>query len=227
MLPDSGILKDHSKKTEIQINQQRRQTQKFEFFLNCFDFLTDNEISGDYFEFGCHRARTFRMALSAARFYNLNSMKFHAFDSFEGLPDIGRVIINKWAAGELCTGEEEFNRIIETHGLFTDSIFLHKGFYSDLLTSDLQNALIKRSTKASFVNIDCDFYESAKDVFNFLEPFLSHGSIIYIDDYFGGFTKTSNGGVMQAFDEFMSTSDYHFIEHMTCGWWGKSFLTIA
>ena len=43
-------------------------------------FLSGNRINGDYFEFGCHRCRTFRMALTEARRHNLREMKFLAFD---------------------------------------------------------------------------------------------------------------------------------------------------
>ena len=35
--------------------------------LSLFIFLTDNRVVGDYHEYGCHRCRTFRMALTEAR----------------------------------------------------------------------------------------------------------------------------------------------------------------
>jgi len=216
-------LTSHNKEDEVTINQQRRQTQKFNFFLNSFDFLTDNKITGSYFEFGCHKARTFRMALTAAKFYNLQGIEFHAFDSFKGLPDIGKCIIEKWLPGELCTNKDQFQSLIDQHGLFLNSVYLHEGFYNELLNKEFQTQLMQISPSAAFINIDCDFYESAVDVFNFIEPFLQHGSIIYIDDFFGGFKLNSNGGVKQAFNEFRMASNFDFIEHMNCGWWGKSF----
>lgn len=227
MILTSLHLTDHTKEEEIKINQQRRQTQKFNFFLNSFDFLTDNNITGSYFEFGCHKARTFRMALTAARFYNTQNIQFHAFDSFKGLPDIGKCIIEKWLPGELCTNKNEFQSLIKQHGLFLDSVFLHEGFYKELLNKEFQVELIKTSPSAALINIDCDFYESAVEVFNFIEPFLQHGTIIYIDDFFGGFKLNSNGGVKQAFYEFQKITKFEFIEHMTCGWWGKSFLAVV
>jgi hypothetical protein len=102
-------------------------------------------------------------------------------------------------------------------------VYLHEGFYNELLNKEFQTQLMQISPSAAFINIDCDFYESAVDVFNFIEPFLQHGSIIYIDDFFGGFKLNSNGGVKQAFNEFRMASNFDFIEHMNCGWWGKSF----
>ena len=75
-IPNKSHFKNHSKALEIKINQQRRQKEKFNFFLNSFDFLNDSQIEGDYYEFGVHKARTFRMALSCARFYNLEKISF-------------------------------------------------------------------------------------------------------------------------------------------------------
>jgi len=72
---------------EIAYNQASRQNEKALFFRRAFDFVTDNRVRGDYHEYGCHRCRTFRMALTEARRHNLLDMKFFAFDSFEGLPD--------------------------------------------------------------------------------------------------------------------------------------------
>ena len=66
----------------------QRQKYKYEFFQKAFDLIYDNTIQGDYFEFGVHRARTFRFALSQAKRRNMKKIKFLAFDSFEGLPDV-------------------------------------------------------------------------------------------------------------------------------------------
>ena len=59
-----------------------RQAQKLAFFVNAFDCLYGNRVEGDYFEFGCHRGRTFRMALTEARRRHFDGMRFVAFDSF-------------------------------------------------------------------------------------------------------------------------------------------------
>ena len=69
-------LESWSKKDEIKWNQSHRQTEKYKFYIKAFDFITDNKIEGDYFEFGCHRGRTFRMALTEARHHNMDSITF-------------------------------------------------------------------------------------------------------------------------------------------------------
>lgn len=53
-----------------------------------FAFTTYNEVEGDYLEFGVYEGQTFIEAWETARRYENGQMRFHAFDSFEGLPDI-------------------------------------------------------------------------------------------------------------------------------------------
>ena len=81
-LPSNDALANWGRDEEIAYNQINRQTEKALFYRRTFDFLTDNRVIGDYYEFGCHRCRTFRMALTEARRHNLADAKFYAFDSF-------------------------------------------------------------------------------------------------------------------------------------------------
>lgn len=226
-LPAAQHFVGFDKQQEIACNQQRRQTLKFEFFKNTFDFLNDSEIRGDYFEFGTHRVRTFRMALSCARFYNLSGLSFHAFDSFEGLPSFGEALMDKWKPGALCTTLEEFLQTIRAHGLYTESVHCYKGFYDKTLTPDLSRQLSAQGTKAMMITVDCDYYQSATSVFGFIEPFLQHGTVVYLDDVFAGFKTDSQGGVMRAFQEFAAKSSFEFIPHLHVGWWGRSFIASA
>src|ERR1700688_314791 len=117
VLPDGAALKDWGREDEISYNQMNRQTEKALFFRRTFDFLTDNRVHGDYLEFGCHRCRTFRMALTEARRHNLAEMRFIAFDSFAGLPNVtSDTSVELWKRGALTTPEEEFTRIVREHG---------------------------------------------------------------------------------------------------------------
>ena len=75
-IPSSSEISKIENSERISINQQRRQSIKFDFFKTAYDFLSDSEIEGDYFEFGCHKARTFRMAMSASEFYNFKNTRF-------------------------------------------------------------------------------------------------------------------------------------------------------
>lgn len=210
---------------EIAYNQANRQAQKLAFFVNAFDFLTENRIVGDYHEYGCHRARTFRMALTEARRHHVESMHFLAFDSFEGLPGVSSDPAHPlWKKGALSTSEEEFWRLIEEHRIYVDRCRTIKGFYQATLTTERQAEFLSRERMVALACIDCDLYESAAPVFRFIEPLLQEGSLLYLDDFFVGYKGSPVKGVVRAFGEFQERSRFKFAPHMQVGWWGRSFI---
>jgi hypothetical protein len=224
-IPDAVALADWGKAQEIEYNQHFRYAERLRFFALTFDFLKENGIVGDYFEFGCHRVRTFRMALTEARRHDLAAMRFLAFDSFEGLPaGAGDHDVANWTGGALCTSEDEFRAIVARHGIYVDRIDTIKGFYENSLTDTLRDRLLAQGYRVSLLNIDCDLYESAVPIFRFVEPFLQEGSVIYIDDYFAGYKGSPRKGVSRAFDDFRKTSRFTFVQHLQAGWNGRSFI---
>lgn len=218
-------LDSWGKPEEIIYNQVTRQAEKYLFFRRAFDFLSANEVPGDYHEFGCHRCRTFRMALTEARIKNFDQMKFFAFDSFEGLPesetDTG---IEGWQPGALATSEAEFIRMVVEHDVYADRVRTIPGFYSQTLTEELQGQFLAKENKIALATIDCDFYESAVPVFDFIEPLLQPGTLIYIDDLFAGHKGNPFKGVGRAFLEYQQRSRWRFVRHLEIGWWGRSYI---
>ena len=218
-------LANWGREDEIAYNQANRQTQKYAFLVRAFDFISDNGIQGDYHEYGCHRVRTFRMALTEARRHNLDAMKFFGFDSFEGLPEVeSHPSMSVWKRGALCTSEEEFWRLINEHGIYADHVETIPGFYQDTLTEELQDRFLSNKAKISLACIDCDLYESATPVFDFIGPLLQEGSLLYIDDFFVGYKGSHVKGVSRAFTEFERKSRFKLAPHMQVGWWGRSFI---
>lgn len=226
-LEDGNNLKNWSKNDEIIYNQQLRQKAKYNFYQESFEFLSAHSIEGDYFEFGCHKARTFRMVLTEARKKNFSNMNFYAFDSFEGLPNIGTKINEHndvYDAGALNTNESAFMDIIKEHNLFTNNVFTVKGFYEESLSPELKNDLSRKNTKASLVTLDCSFYDSFVCAFDFLDDYIQEGTILYIDDYRVTYKGNPNEGAPKAFKEFMEKSKFKFEEFLNIGWFGKSFI---
>ena len=224
-IADGAALASWSAQDEIHYNQQNRQSEKLRFFRQVFDFLKENEIGGDYHEFGCHRARTFRMALTEARRKNLHDMAFWAFDSFAGLPaPETETSVGKWTQGALATSEQEFLRLIAEHGIYTDKVRTVKGLYGDSLTPALKQQFADSGDKIALANIDCDLYESAVPVFDFIEPLLQAGSVLYIDDLFVGNRGNPGRGLARAFVEYRKRSRWRFVRHLDIGWWGRSYI---
>src|SRR3990167_9270049 len=148
-IPAEVELKQWSKENEIAYNQKNRQAQKLLFFSNVFDLISTLSIAGDYYEFGCHRARTFRMALTEAKRHALDSMKFYAFDSFEGLPEPEtKTGMPGYFCGALKTSVETFNDIIKEHGVYTQQVYPIKGFFNNSLTSALQSRLLNEKSRS-------------------------------------------------------------------------------
>jgi hypothetical protein len=224
-IADGAALANWSAEDEIRYNQQNRQSEKLRFFRQVFDFLKENEIAGDYHEFGCHRARTFRMALTEARRKNLNDMMFWAFDSFAGLPaPETETSVGKWTQGALATSEQEFLRLIGEHGIYTTQVRTVKGLYGDSLTPELKQQFASGGRKIALATIDCDLYESAVPVFDFIEPLLQVGSVLYIDDLFVGNRGNPSRGLARAFVEYRERSRWCFVRHLDIGWWGRSYI---
>ena len=224
---DNGQTLAHwSRDDLIRYNQQNRQMAKYLFFITVFDYLNERNVRGDYFEFGCHRVRTFRMALTEARKQLIEDMRFFAFDSFAGLPDCpSGVDVDPWVKGGLCTTETQFMDVVRAHGLFVDNVSTFKGFYNESLTTALQEKLLGQGAKASLVTVDCDLIDSARDVFRFIGPFLQPGTVVYLDDMFGGYQGSPAKGVYKAFQEFMETTHYKFYPYLQVGAFGRSFIT--
>ena len=219
-LDNADDMKSWEHADEVEYNQNNRQIEKYKFFVKTFDMLNDNEIKGGYHEFGCHRARTFRMALTEAHRHNMQEMNFFAYDSFEGLPETSTPTKSLWhTPGVLTTTEEDFLAHIQKHGIYTDRVRTIKGFYDDSLTDDLQTSLLDAGEVVALATVDCDLYESAVPVFKFLEPLIQEGTVIYLDDLFCGYNNIPTKGIGRAFLEFQQYSKFKFLRHMDVGWW--------
>jgi hypothetical protein len=161
--------------------------------------VINRPIDGYYFEFGCHSATTMRMAYDS--FHHLFDWEYVAFDSFEGLPEIGEIDKQEiWEKGKLKTTEEEFRLILRRHGMPMEKLRTVKGFYADTLNDDLKKVLSTR--KAAVVYIDCDLYESTVPVLRFVCDFLQRGTIVVFDDW-NCFYGDPERGERRAFREFL------------------------
>ena len=219
-----------TKEDTIITNQCLRQSEKYRFYQLVFDMIKANDVSGDYLEFGCHRVRTFRMALTEARRQRLDAMQFHAFDSFAGLPeDDSDHGVVAYQPKNLTTPESDFRSIVQAHGIYVDKIHTHKGYYQDSLTPVLQSRLRNEGVKASLICVDCDLIASTTCVFNFIEPFMQEGTVVYIDDYYTGYKGNVQRGVARTWSTFTEAQrpKWHFEPFLNIGWWGKSFIACS
>ena len=168
-------------------------------FLSISVYHHQNQpVDGYYFEFGCHKGRTMRLAWDA--FHALFDRTYVGFDSFEGLPPVAphdRMPI--WREGGLVTPEREFREIVTGHGVPDDRLITIKGYFDRSLTRSRAEALLP--TGAAVVYVDCDLYDSTVPVLRFVRPFLRRGTVIVFDDWFC-FHGDPDRGERRAFREF-------------------------
>ena len=172
---------------------------RHDVFMSISIFCFHNQpIDGYYFEFGCHKARTMRLAWDT--FHSLYDWTFVAFDSFEGLPEMDAAdSMPIWKKGDLKTSETDFVNLVTRHGMPKERLKTVKGFYNESLTPALRDELLPQ--KAAVVYIDCDLYSSTASALNFAKDFFQTGTVLVFDDWFC-FYGDPTKGERRAFAEF-------------------------
>ena len=196
------------------------------FFRKCFQMLGFNGISGDYLEFGSHKARTFPKAfLALAAATHCIPRHFWAYDSFCGLPesDVPEDEHPMWTTGRFCTDQQEFIRKCVEQGVSRESFTIVPGFFEDTIGENCAPQTTS-PTDVALAFVDCDMYSSSRTVLQFLKPLLKNGMIIAFDDYYCYSDKRPSGERL-ALREFLSElPDIHLLEYGQFHWAGMSFI---
>ncbi|MGX7952887.1 TylF/MycF/NovP-related O-methyltransferase [Tsuneonella sp. HG249] len=170
-------------------------------FEVAFGNVARSENVGDYLEFGVARGTSMISAMKTARNYRaFESMRFHAFDSFEGLPGSE----GDFTKGDMSYGEQVFTRFLLKAGVPLERVTINKGFFDQALEPHIAAKLGINPGRAHVVHIDCDLYLSTVPVLRFLAPLLGVGSVIIFDDWFSFESEPCpwNHGEQRAFREW-------------------------
>lgn len=218
-------LQDWSYTKQAPYITELKNRQSYDFLLNAFGYLLGSGLRGDYHEYGCYSARTFRIVLSEAKKWGFNDMHFWAFDSFSELPDPGsKPTLASWTAGAMAMSREEFMALVDEQGVNVDKTHIVEGYYADTLTEDQQQNLMANHKRIALLNVDCDLKESAELVLNFISPLIQDGTLIYLDDWFCGYGGNLDNGVASAFWSFLERERYKHDLFASVGYWGKAFV---
>lgn len=136
-------------------------TQK-ELITHC---LRETKIPGHYMEFGVFTGGTMRYMAG-----RLPNIRFHGFDSFEGLPE---------AWGGFNLGKNAFDvggRLPKV----PQNVTLYKGWFSNTLPLWCDT----HPGPVAFMHIDCDLYSSTVDILKTLSNRFQPGSVVLFDEYF-------------------------------------------
>ncbi|CAN7593765.1 TylF/MycF/NovP-related O-methyltransferase [Rhizobium sp. LjRoot254] len=195
-----------------------------EFFQKAFRGLQFNGIPGDYAEFGCCGAMTFRLAYAAAR-QCAHSARLWAFDSFQGLPpQAGQADSHPmWVEGDMSMSLKDFRSVCASVGMKESDYTAVAGFYGDTL-EPAGLSTPNRPDRLALVYIDCDLYSSTVQVLQFLAPRLRHGMVVAFDDYFCTSADAVSGERLAMLEFLDGQTDFAFLPYLPIGWHGMSFI---
>jgi hypothetical protein len=210
-------------------------------------FITSADlVEGDYLEFGVFRGDSFIKAYKcledvyedrATRPDGIHSqeyrdktrrlwesMRFIAFDSFQGLPRLGNLdrLSRDFSEGMFVCSVEEFAKRLRSRSIDLSKVVVVPGWFED--TCQEETIVNHRMKAACIVNIDCDLYESTKLVLKFTEPLLVDGTVLIFDDWYY-FRGNPNLGEQRAFREWVQDkTEWVFTEYQKEGPNRNSFI---
>ena len=173
--------------------------------MNLFHLLEQtvaNKVPGDVVDVGCNAGDS-TIVMQRVIGTLAPEKKVHAYDSFEGLPELTENDSKDgvYGKGYMAAGLDLFTRKFDQLGLERPRV--HKGWFEDTIPSELPDRI-------SFALIDGDLYESTRHVLPHLYARMAPGAIgmvaVYYDE--GVFPRKglSGGyrspGVKRATDEF-------------------------
>jgi hypothetical protein len=199
---------------------------RLEMLQKAFQYVTNEKVPGEYFEFGVARGLTFSGAYHIARKYHAPTNEFYGFDSFEGFPELHEIDKKfiRFKTGDENWTQDTFSRTLQDAGVPKEVVRVVPGWFKDSLTPTLQNSLREGRVKASIVWVDCDLYESTLQVLNFITPLLQNGTVIIFDDWYC-YHADPNKGERRAVREFLTShTNIQLTEYHKFGIVGNSFI---
>lgn len=167
-------------------------------------YICDESVEGDYFEFGVARGITFICAFHLAKKLHTKINKFYAFDSFKGFPKPTGIdnAFERFKESEEAWPEELFLKNLRKKRVDIKKVRIYKGWFKETLNKDLEKKLKKNNTKIAMAWIDCDLYQSTKEVLMFIRPFVTQGTVLVFDDWLC-YRGDPNKGEQRAVKEFL------------------------
>ncbi|MCP5055401.1 MAG: class I SAM-dependent methyltransferase [bacterium] len=200
--------------------------------LNLYRFIREHLYHGGagegyYLEFGVFNGDSMWEA-----YQSLRGLVSHyvGFDSFEGLPELSQAdqaakdLQPFWDAGTVKgdTRDRVYEGLV-ARGIPRDRLTLVEGFYEASLPATPPD-FFEGKGPCHVCLVDCDLYSSSKQVFEFVEPHLTTGTWLLLDDYWC-YRGSGKHGQQRAFREWLEGSDRITVQEWgNFRGWGKAFL---
>lgn len=198
---DDIYYKDNIESIDF-VNKYCKNAKMFEIDADILRYASDSVIikNGIYIEAGVCRGVTINFIAA------LNPKKtIYGFDSFEGLPTKWITGINNYEKGHFSL-KMEYKERNQVPVIVLPNVKLFKGLFRETM-SKFKNQILK-SEIISFIHIDCDLYESTKDIFNNFKNNITSGTILAFDELYN--YPNYKDHEYKAFMEFINETNLKF-----------------
>ena len=145
------------------------------------------DVPGDFAEIGVFKGAAFRVLAPLA--YSQDRIA-HAFDSFRGMAPPRVAGDECYGTGQFdIGGPEEFIKLMDGAGVRRDIYQLWAGYIPECF------ARVPDSLRFALAVLDVDHYEPTAEGLRWLEPRISPGGILALDDYLEGYTTLASGAI--------------------------------
>lgn len=240
------ILDSFRKLAAVRLNAIDAPLVEQSMIFKAANIVAAEKVEGDYLEFGVYSGGSFKYAYNVIEQVFQPSqkpngpersaedkleilklwekMRFFAFDSFEGLPELDGIDKQSrdFVKGKYTCKQEVFLENLTLSGVSLSKVIPIVGMFEE--TCREETIWKYGMKKAAIIHIDCDLYASAKLALEFVKPLLTDGSVIIFDDWYC-FRGNPNLGEQRAFNEWTANmTDWSFSEYQKEGPWGNSFI---
>ncbi|MEZ4752922.1 MAG: TylF/MycF/NovP-related O-methyltransferase [Bdellovibrionota bacterium] len=169
--------------------------------------VCEMNIPGNFVECGVAGGGSCALLAAVIKKYSKMPRIVFAFDSYEGMPEPGendtfygiRAEETGWGTGTCAAPEESVLDISKKMGV-ADIVKPIKGYFEDSLPKSLSEV-----ESIAFIHIDCDWYDSANTVLDYLYDLIVPGAPIQLDDY------GQWDGIKKALHEFEQKKSLSFV----------------
>jgi hypothetical protein len=191
-------------------------------------FRASGMAPGYYMEFGVLNGEA---TIEAYRQLRGHITQFFGFDSFAGLPELSSEdraaapLMPNFSTGNFSSMSKDqvHATILAQSGMPPELLTLQLGYFSESLPR-FDRGLLANKGECRVCYIDCDLHSSSQQVFEFLDPLVTTGTWILLDDYWC-YRGDPRQGQRRAFDEWIASSKRVGVsEYGNFKGWGKAYL---
>lgn len=191
-------------------------------FFRAIEFVNYEGVPGDFFEGGVFGGLSLALIAKGATFDATGmTRRIVGIDTFEGLPPSSETHV-RWSAGDCArlagahplAGPGEPASADLVRRLFAacelEPPILYEGRFADVLPAVVPAV----HPAVALLHVDCDLYESTRDLLNGVAPALQDGTLVLFDDWFH-YKGHPDKGEARALAEFLAAHPEWSAVHWT------------